>query len=113
MGPPVGALVFRGGSPPRDLHSFPTRRSSDLLTVDEPVGGLETRILLDARLDLLTSVQQDPDRKSTRLNSSHITTSYAVFCLTKKMNQSLFFIQNLPNPVLKNPASPSLASDAC
>src|SRR5574343_1187980 len=25
-----------------------------------------------------------PDRKSTRLNSSHITLSYAVFCLNKK-----------------------------
>ena len=25
------------------------------------------------------------DRKSTRLNSSHITISYAVFCLKKKM----------------------------
>src|SRR6266540_4639506 len=25
-----------------------------------------------------------PDRKSTRLNSSHITISYAVFCLKKK-----------------------------
>src|SRR5437773_4936142 len=27
---------------------------------------------------------QAPDRKSTRLNSSHITISYAVFCLKKK-----------------------------
>src|SRR6266851_4163290 len=26
------------------------------------------------------------DRKSTRLNSSHITISYAVFCLKKKIN---------------------------
>src|SRR5690606_41144182 len=26
-----------------------------------------------------------PDRKSTRLNSSHVKTSYAVFCLKKKM----------------------------
>src|SRR5207249_6065289 len=26
-----------------------------------------------------------PDRKSTRLNSSHVSTSYAVFCLKKKM----------------------------
>src|SRR5437667_12679363 len=26
----------------------------------------------------------DTDRKSTRLNSSHITISYAVFCLKKK-----------------------------
>src|SRR5690625_5464408 len=25
------------------------------------------------------------DRKSTRLNSSHVATSYAVFCLTKKI----------------------------
>src|SRR5437667_12051140 len=29
----------------------------------------------------------DPDRKSTRLNSSHITISYAVFCLKKKKNK--------------------------
>jgi len=29
----------------------------------------------------------DQDRKSTRLNSSHITISYAVFCLKKKTHQ--------------------------
>src|SRR5437660_4344367 len=27
---------------------------------------------------------QPPDRKSTRLNSSHVAISYAVFCLKKK-----------------------------
>src|SRR5690606_13580733 len=27
------------------------------------------------------------DRKSTRLNSSHVTTSYAVFCLKKRRNE--------------------------
>src|SRR5690625_6463273 len=27
------------------------------------------------------------DRKSTRLNSSHVATSYAVFCLKKKQSQ--------------------------
>src|SRR5207248_3627758 len=32
---------------------------------------------MDGRID-------DPDRKSTRLNSSHRTISYAVFCLKKK-----------------------------
>src|SRR5256885_10033214 len=32
-------------------------------------------------------VQQGPrDRKSTRLNSSHLVISYAVFCLKKKNN---------------------------
>src|SRR5437773_9226715 len=29
------------------------------------------------------------DRKSTRLNSSHITISYAVFCLKKKIKKNL------------------------
>src|SRR3712207_8677462 len=28
---------------------------------------------------------EDPDRKSTRLNSSHANISYAVFCLKKKI----------------------------
>src|SRR2546426_8045765 len=29
------------------------------------------------------------DRKSTRLNSSHLVISYAVFCLKKKKNEAL------------------------
>src|SRR5437660_9817157 len=31
-----------------------------------------------------TRMRQDEDRKSTRLNSSHVAISYAVFCLKKK-----------------------------
>src|SRR3989454_2536280 len=31
-----------------------------------------------------TAVQAESDRKSTRLNSSHLVISYAVFCLKKK-----------------------------
>src|SRR5437667_4294306 len=31
------------------------------------------------------------DRKSTRLNSSHITISYAVFCLKKKIYDNMAF----------------------
>src|SRR5439155_3919429 len=30
----------------------------------------------------------EKDRKSTRLNSSHVAISYAVFCLKKKKNQT-------------------------
>src|SRR5437773_6364094 len=33
------------------------------------------------------SPRRKTDRKSTRLNSSHITISYAVFCLKKKKNK--------------------------
>src|SRR5437762_11398387 len=32
-------------------------------------------------------LQPQPDRKSTRLNSSHRCISYAVFCLKKKTNK--------------------------
>src|SRR5438445_2223486 len=60
-------------------HSFPTRRSSDLAHPgddgpDRPGAGH-----VSARRH-----QRGRDRKSTRLNSSHANTSYAVFCLKKK-----------------------------
>src|SRR5690606_40425461 len=34
------------------------------------------------------SLRRAPDRKSTRLNSSHVKISYAVFCLKKKKNNA-------------------------
>src|SRR5690242_21381123 len=33
---------------------------------------------------------QFPDRKSTRLNSSHMSISYAVFCLKKKIRSQVY-----------------------
>src|SRR5437773_1353059 len=47
----------------------------------------ETRAALDPRVAyLMVNMLEEVvrDRKSTRLNSSHITISYAVFCLKKK-----------------------------
>src|SRR5256885_4160855 len=38
---------------------------------------------------LIAARSASPDRKSTRLNSSHLVISYAVFCLKKKNKQSL------------------------
>src|SRR3712207_7587232 len=38
----------------------------------------------DSLLPVLTALDAVPDRKSTRLNSSHANISYAVFCLKKK-----------------------------
>src|SRR5437773_3672713 len=39
------------------------------------------------RMGLVTPIRvSSRDRKSTRLNSSHITISYAVFCLKKKIH---------------------------
>src|SRR5690606_41781124 len=99
--------------PPPRLHAFPTRRSSDLanpqalLTVSgyagpdaRPHAGVMQEIAISMGVDaerirafpqardtaeeaaLLAPLLQD--RKSTRLNSSHVKISYAVFCLKKK-----------------------------
>src|SRR5256885_2521433 len=44
---------------------------------------------VDVRADLALGAD-DEDRKSTRLNSSHLVISYAVFCLKKKKNNKRF-----------------------
>src|SRR5690349_23617358 len=41
------------------------------------------------------ALQHDEDRKSTRLNSSHVEISYAVFCLKKKKNKTKQLIYQL------------------
>src|SRR5207248_9577159 len=86
------------------LHSFPTRRSSDLRRrrlLAEHRTRLDQRRVgrgeiaghqaddADRRLDagVVSAASAHglvEDRKSTRLNSSHRTISYAVFCLKKK-----------------------------
>src|SRR5699024_12770217 len=84
------------------LHSFPTRRSSDLIFVSSSslkgitIEGSIIPTLID-ELPIIalmacfaqgTTTIKDADRKSTRLNSSHVSNSYAVFCL-KKINKSI------------------------
>src|SRR5690349_22096989 len=74
----IFSFFFPCYSDRRGLHSFPTRRSSDLRAreVLEPHPQ-------DHRPAHPVSRAQ-PDRKSTRLNSSHVEISYAVFCVKKK-----------------------------
>src|SRR5207253_10813682 len=90
--------------PPLELHSFPTRRSSDLEKFSsmsscskaprglfapgqkdpvEQIGRVFTAIAISPS-ESLRQLSTREDRKSTRLNSSHVAISYAVFCLKKK-----------------------------
>src|SRR5215469_17669616 len=46
----------------------------------------------------------EPDRKSTRLNSSHVEISYAVFCLKKKKNKT---VTTKLIPTIARPGPPS------
>src|SRR5690606_40726026 len=52
---------------------------------DVAVMPVEARSLVPARLG--NSDELEIDRKSTRLNSSHVKISYAVFCLKKKKKE--------------------------
>src|SRR5204862_4906495 len=73
-------------------QSFPTRRSSDLFSRGarcraKPTQGrslLRPEAARASRRSYSRRRRLRPDRKSTRLNSSHVETSYAVFCLKKK-----------------------------
>src|SRR5437588_2342855 len=61
----------------RDLHSFPTRRSSDLAQPSGLTSNGTDLFVADSEVSAIR------DRKSTRLNSSHTVSSYAGFCLKK------------------------------
>src|SRR5256885_5925137 len=49
-----------------------------------PPGGWAGNLPAGKRKNSGSSASPPPDRKSTRLNSSHLVISYAVFCLKKK-----------------------------
>src|SRR5690625_5368148 len=78
------------------LHSFPTRRSSDLFWRNWyeiigmiPLSHPALRSFRLLRVVVVVARVARADRKSTRLNSSHVAISYAVFCLKKKTRANL------------------------
>src|SRR5690625_6643950 len=63
----------------RHLHQNVTFDQGQLVILDE------ASLAGTASLNRITEIAATAgDRKSTRLNSSHVATSYAVFCLKKK-----------------------------
>src|SRR5439155_19456718 len=102
--PPYTLFFFCCHAAHRSLHSFPTRRSSDLAGAPSrrrsrgspPAARPRHQHVSErAAYGLRPAESRDPDaengrrgrakdRKSTRLNSSHVAISYAVFCLKKK-----------------------------
>src|SRR5207249_11086992 len=61
------------------FHTCPQAISHDAVKIDKTAGAKK-------KIDLLfTARVTAQDRKSTRLNSSHVSISYAVFCLKKKI----------------------------
>src|SRR2546426_8039119 len=59
-------------------------RAVVIVVLERPERALD--VLLDGRRVVrIRRIDHCPDRKSTRLNSSHLVISYAVFCLKKKI----------------------------
>src|SRR2546426_8603091 len=98
--------------PPRStLFPYTTLFRSVLHDADEDQRGAlpprrrEPEALRVRHRPVVPAVDQDQsrrDRKSTRLNSSHLVISYAVFCLKKKKRQSLSRMRILPNHQLRH-----------
>src|SRR5207249_11368406 len=97
-------LIFLSRRPPRStLFPYTTLfRSDRVRQVDRPPGALQvdSRVIDAVRDAVAVPLHVDHsfrevlvgddgrprrDRKSTRLNSSHVSISYAVFCLKKKI----------------------------
>src|SRR5690606_39293310 len=73
------------------VSSCPRRRSPDPAsrTIRPPRCLSSTHDVLPPKLAVPgPGLGMEPDRKSTRLNSSHVKISYAVFCLKQKNIQS-------------------------
>src|SRR3989442_10891434 len=93
--------------PPRStLFPYTTLFRSPNTCVIEACSALGGKMVFlptwSARNDILRSrlggrpsfrLRRSRDRKSTRLNSSHVRTSYAVFCLKKKNPHDIHDIQ--------------------
>src|SRR2546426_7064154 len=70
---------------------MPPRRRTVRLPASRAPGGDSRRILREQ----YRRVRPHTDRKSTRLNSSHLVISYAVFCLKKKKKKNTHTTHNL------------------
>src|SRR5690606_40370771 len=74
----IGAYVWSNAYR-YELHEFTNRRVTEYYKLDRRTGRVWH--IKDGAESEIASLQRD--RKSTRLNSSHVKISYAVFCLKK------------------------------
>src|SRR5690349_22862070 len=86
------------------LPISPTGASCDAARiVDATVRILRRDLERSAKVEVLLS---EADRKSTRLNSSHVEISYAVFCLKKKRTSLYAQPLDLHTPLLSRDGLP-------
>src|SRR2546426_8165145 len=78
--------------PPRStLFPYTTLFRSHLFLAEE------IKVLQAVASQAAIAIENTTDRKSTRLNSSHLVISYAVFCLKKKKKTISSILPTVPN----------------
>src|SRR5262245_62791154 len=83
---------------PTELYTLSLHDALPIFPPRQRVRGRERRDR--GRRDLPGPGQVTTDRKSTRLNSSHLGISYAVFCLKKKKTAEKYSISRPIRPVI-------------
>src|SRR5690625_6266411 len=76
------AVLLKTGRVRKIICSFP--RQADSYVFDELYRSGQIELELVPQGNLAERLRAAGDRKSTRLNSSHVASSYAVFCLKKQ-----------------------------
>src|ERR1035438_8565995 len=104
----IGIVTVTGVETTQDLRQAMV--FFDSLTPETRVVLEERRAQIQSAVNVQTRFKRTPklsfiDRKSTRLNSSHLGISYAVFCLKKKKKQNA---QHLPPDPLRTPTCAAL-----
>src|SRR5437773_9488684 len=84
--PAVAALFSLEHPPPARIYTLSLHDALPISGAVDVIIGTHRLVSEDVRFKDLGLVIID--RKSTRLNSSHITISYAVFCLKKKKGRA-------------------------
>src|SRR5690625_6593165 len=89
----VKSLILESSSPGLEMEAErKARKESDKQLAEKIVHeGIESFVQYWENIPLFhtqKSLDDNVDRKSTRLNSSHVAISYAVFCLKKKINNN-------------------------
>src|SRR5205814_7546904 len=90
---PTSLLFFFSTAPPTtEIYTLSLHDALPISTIEVPITTLKS-FLMRLSLPPHDGGKQWPrkwrkDRKSTRLNSSHLGISYAVFCLKKKKKQN-------------------------
>src|SRR6266446_8901798 len=82
-------------APPNDTRSICACEVSKRASIDDPASSASNSPICHCRASIHSGSRISArDRKSTRLNSSHLVISYAVFCLKKKKKKKFLFFYN-------------------